>query len=173
MILPFQWVVGFYAVCCVHCGLTFDICIIHVGTGTSFINSFSVQKNIRKNEEHLVKAEKLMGVNIFQITCGKNCYFQVEVCELWLILEKPFGQNFSWEASFSASTGWKKQGEVGREPWYLRYFSVEMSFWNKVFNLAPQHPMSRMRQNVVIALHDQDKKDEQPKPQLHIFLGTC
>lgn len=33
-------------------GLTFDICTIHVGTGTSFINDFSVQKNFRKNEEH-------------------------------------------------------------------------------------------------------------------------
>lgn len=31
--------------------INFDICIIHVGTSTSFINDCSVQKNIRKNEE--------------------------------------------------------------------------------------------------------------------------
>lgn len=30
------------------CRITFDICIIHVGTGASFIKDFSDQKNIRK-----------------------------------------------------------------------------------------------------------------------------
>lgn len=41
------------------CGLTFDIYIIHVGTGTSFFNDCSVQKNIRKNEEHLERSGTL------------------------------------------------------------------------------------------------------------------
>lgn len=61
--------------------------------------------------EDLVKPEKWMGVNTFHITCGKNCPFQVPVCKLWLTLEKLFGQIFSWEAGFSASTGWKKSNE--------------------------------------------------------------
>lgn len=112
---------------------------------------------------------KWMGVNTFQITC----YFQVQVCEFWLTLGKLFRQTFSWEASFFCQHRVKKAGGGGHRVLISEVFFCWNEFLNQVFNLVPQHRMSRMWQNVVIAPHDQYKKDEQPKPQLNIFLGTC
>lgn len=53
MILPFQWVISFYAVCCVHLWTNFwHVYYSCCDWYSSFISDISVQKNIRKNEEH-------------------------------------------------------------------------------------------------------------------------
>lgn len=76
---------------------------------------FPYLRNHRNQMENIIMEDlvKWIGINTFQITCGKNCYFQVQVWEFWLTLEKLFGQTFLWEASFYASMGWKKAGGGG------------------------------------------------------------
>lgn len=98
------------------CGLTFDICIIHVGTGTSFIKDFSVQRNIRKNEEHF------------------ECPDTLQTCSCWGCTKTfciPL-QNHLWYASkIGLSTEW--------------YFSSKDAFHSHLSCLPHQHKRPDMQ----------------------------
>lgn len=110
MILPFQWVVGFYAVCHVHCGIIFDMCIIHVGTRTSFIDDFSVQKNIRKNEECF------------------ECTGTLQTCSCWAYTK-------TFYISFLNCSWYRSRIELSTE-WY---FSSKDAFHSHLSCLPHQH----------------------------------